>query len=247
MQPSAQLFLEAAVLTASTSALFPRDLFKAGVGNDTIKVTGTGVTSASLKAGIGDDLMSITGGITDGSLFGGTGNDSFNFIGGRASGLLTPELVLTLFSWCFGADTVTLTGALTSTTLKAGDGDDSIVHQSNVSAGLISRWTPGRILLTSLLILQASWEPPLRVIQVKTKSVSTAETMLSLTLRLMTTSSLELVQIPCSLPVQSFITSIQAGSGNDSIVMAGVGVTSNQMTGNTIDLGVGTDTIKFTR
>ena len=44
---------------------------QAGVGNDTIKVTGTGVTSASLKAGVGDDLMSITGGITDGSLFGG--------------------------------------------------------------------------------------------------------------------------------------------------------------------------------
>ena len=35
--------------------------------------------------------------------------------------------------------------------------------------------------------------------------------------------------------------SIQAGSGSDSIVMAGTG-----MTGNTIDLGVGTDTIKFT-
>ena len=35
--------------------------------------------------------------------------------------------------------------------------------------------------------------------------------------------------------------SIQAGSGNDSIVMAGSG-----MTGNTIDLGVGIDTIKFT-
>ena len=29
-------------------------------------MTGTGVTSASLKAGVGDDLMSITGGITDG-------------------------------------------------------------------------------------------------------------------------------------------------------------------------------------
>ena len=36
--------------------------------------------------------------------------------------------------------------------------------------------------------------------------------------------------------------SISAGSGSDSIVMAGTG-----MTGNTIDLGVGTDTIKFTK
>ena len=37
---------------------------------------------------------------------------------------------------------------------------------------------------------------------------------------------------------------IRAGSGNDSIVMAGTWV---QVTGNTIDLGVGTDTIKFTK
>ena len=61
-----------------------KGLIEGNAGNDTIKVTGTGVTSASLKAGVGDDLMSITGGITDGSLFGGTGNDSFNFTGGRA-------------------------------------------------------------------------------------------------------------------------------------------------------------------
>ena len=79
--------------------LFPKGLVQAQCGNDTIKVTGTGVTSASLKAGVGDDLMSITGGITDGSLFGGTGNDSFNFTGGRATGLLTLALVLTPSSW----------------------------------------------------------------------------------------------------------------------------------------------------
>ena len=35
--------------------------------------------------------------------------------------------------------------------------------------------------------------------------------------------------------------SINAGSGNDSIVMSGTG-----MSGNNIDLGVGTDTLKFT-
>ena len=38
--------------------------------------------------------------------------------------------------------------------------------------------------------------------------------------------------------------SIQAGSGSDSIVMSGTGP-SSAMTGNTIDLGVGSDTIKF--
>ena len=68
--------------------LFLKGLVQAEEGDDTIKVTGTGVTSASLKAGVGDDLMSITGGITDGSLFGGTGNDSFDFTGGRATGLI---------------------------------------------------------------------------------------------------------------------------------------------------------------
>ena len=52
-----------------------------------------------VKAGVGDDLMSITGGITDGSLFGGTGNDSFNFTGGRATGFVdTGSWCLILFS-----------------------------------------------------------------------------------------------------------------------------------------------------
>ena len=38
--------------------------------------------------------------------------------------------------------------------------------------------------------------------------------------------------------------SIQAGSGSDSIVMSGTGP-SSAMSGNTIDLGVGSDTVKF--
>ena len=88
MQLSAPQSKVAVVLTASTSALSPRVLSWVVTGNDTIKVTGTGVTSASLKAGVGDDLMSITGGITDGSLFGGTGNDSFDFTGGQATGVV---------------------------------------------------------------------------------------------------------------------------------------------------------------
>ena len=75
-----------------------RGLVQGDEGNDTINVTGAGVTSASLRAGIGDDLMSITGGITDGSLFGGTGNDSFNFTVVVSVVLLTPEQVLTPFS-----------------------------------------------------------------------------------------------------------------------------------------------------
>ena len=72
-----------AVLTASTSATVSKGYVEAQQGNDTIKVTAGGVISASLKAGVGDDLMSITGGIVDGSLFGGTGNDSFDLTGGR--------------------------------------------------------------------------------------------------------------------------------------------------------------------
>ena len=36
--------------------------------------------------------------------------------------------------------------------------------------------------------------------------------------------------------------SIQAGSGNDSIVISG----TTESAGNTIDLGVGTDTLRFT-
>ena len=63
-------------------------------------------------------------------------------------------------------------------------------------------------------------------------------------MRLVTTSLVEQVQTPSSLLVPFFTTSIQAGSGNDSIVMSGTGP-SSQMTANTIDLGVGTDTIKF--
>ena len=76
-----------------------KGLVEAQEGNDTIKVTGTGVTSASLKAGIGDDLMSITGGITDGSLFGGTGNDTFDLVVVVQLVSLTPVLALTPFCW----------------------------------------------------------------------------------------------------------------------------------------------------
>ena len=85
MQLSAPSVLGGSGADSINISVVSKGFVQAGVGNDTIKVTGTGVTSASLKAGVGDDLMSITGGITDGSLFGGTGNDSFNFTGGRAN------------------------------------------------------------------------------------------------------------------------------------------------------------------
>ena len=94
MQLSAQQLRVVAVLTASTSA-FPGPV--QAVGRRHHQGHRTGVTSASLKAGVGNDLMSITGGITDGSLFGGTENDSFDFTGGRV-GVSTPEQVLTLLS-----------------------------------------------------------------------------------------------------------------------------------------------------
>ena len=55
----------AVVLTASIS-VFSKGYVQAGVGNDTIKVTGTGVTSASLRQVLAM-TWSITGGTTDGS------------------------------------------------------------------------------------------------------------------------------------------------------------------------------------
>ena len=85
------------MLTASMSARFLRVLFWV-VLNDTIAVTGAGVTSASLKAGVGDDLISVTGGITDGSLFGGTGNDASTSSAVESLALSIPDPVLTLLS-----------------------------------------------------------------------------------------------------------------------------------------------------
>ena len=66
--------------------------------------------------------------------------------------------------------------------------------------------------------------------------------MLSSTLLPVIPSLVEPVQTPLLFTGSVVNNSIQAGSGSDSIVMAGSG-----MTGNTIDLGVGTDTLKFTK
>ena len=89
-----------------------KGLVEGGVGDDTIKVTDKGVTSASLKAGVGDDFMSITGGITDGSLFGGTGNDSFDFTGGKFTGLVdVGSGADSVYLDATEGDSITLTGA----------------------------------------------------------------------------------------------------------------------------------------
>ena len=212
------------VLTASTSVLFLKALVQAGVGNDTIKVTGTGVTSASLKAGIGDDLMSITGGITDGSLFGGVGNDSFNFTGGRV--LLVIDTGTGADSVLLGAlwaDSLTLTGALTGTTLKAGTGELILwLLRPTYSAGLIKA-DRVQILSISLLAPPASLEPLLRVMRRIDKiSLYGANDVV------FDIASTDSIFGGTGADTMLFTgtvlsNSIQAGSGNDSIVMSGDG------------------------
>ena len=214
------------------------------MGDDTIKViAGTGVTSASLKAGGGNDLMSITGGITDGSLFGGTGNDSFNFVGAtgnRVTGLIDTGSGVDSVILGGAGDTVTLSGALTSTSVNAGGGDDSIVIKANMASASLEagagsdtlNFLPSSVSLVATTIkggagadnisLYGANDVVLDVVSGDSVFGGTgADTLL------FTGSVLN--------------SSIQAGSGSDSIVMSGSG-----MTGNTIDLGVGTDTIKFT-
>ena len=157
---------------------------QAGVGDDTIKVTDSGVTSASLKAGVGNDLMSLSGGITDGSLFGGTGNDSFDFTGGRVTGLVdTGTGADSVLLGTVGADTVTITGALTSTTLKAGAGADSLVISANLSAASLEGGSGADTLnftAGSASILGTAS----RAVRVQITSASTVQMMLSLILLL---------------------------------------------------------------
>ena len=86
------------------------------------------------------------------------------------------------------------------------------------------------------------------MIQVKTKSVSTVQTMLFLTLRLLTTLLLE--QVNTLLFTSSVVHNvIQAGSGNDSIVMAGDGMTSDRSGrryGDQVHQGGTSDTVTVT-
>ena len=77
-----------------------------------------------MRAGVGDDLISIAGGINAGSLFGGVGNDSFNLFGGQASTVVDTGSGVDSVLLGAAADTLTLTGALTSTSLTAGAGND---------------------------------------------------------------------------------------------------------------------------
>ena len=93
-----------------------------------------------VRAGVGDDLISIGGGIASGSLFGGDGNDSFNFTGGaseRATGVVDTGSGIDSVLLGAGGDSITLTGALTSTSVTAGSGDDSIVSRANVASGYL--------------------------------------------------------------------------------------------------------------
>ena len=98
-QLSAQRVLGGSGATASTSALFLRVLFKLVLAMTPSKSLAMVLPVHHLKAGVGDDLMSITGGITDGSLFGGTGNDSFDFTGGKVTGVVDTGAGVTLWSW----------------------------------------------------------------------------------------------------------------------------------------------------
>ena len=89
-----------------------------------------------MRAGVGDDLISISGGIADGSLFGGDGNDSFDFTGGAVQRVMV-DTGSGVDSVLLGgsADSITLTGALTSTSVTAGAGADSILVKANVASG----------------------------------------------------------------------------------------------------------------
>ena len=92
-----------AVLTASISELLLRALFRLESVMTPPKFKWCHQCFA--QAGVGDDLMSITGGTTM-ALFGGVGNDSFNFVGGRVSAVLDTGA---------GADSVLLSDTLNDT------------------------------------------------------------------------------------------------------------------------------------
>ena len=210
-----------------------KGLVQAEAGDDTIKVTGTGVTSASLKAGVGNDLMSITGGITDGSLFGGTGNDSFNLTGGRFTGLVDTGSGVDSVLLGAAADTVTLTGVLTSTTLNAGSGADSIVVQANMSAALCRPCSTGRCNDT-LNFLPSS----VNILATTIKGGAGADniSLYGANDVVLNVTSGDSVFGGTGADTLLFTgsvlnSSISAGSGSDSIVMSGSG-----MGGNTIDL-----------
>ena len=89
----------------------------------------------TLRAGVGDDLMSIAGGVGTSSLYGGDGNDSFDLTGGSATGQIDTGSGIDSVLLGGSADSITLTGALTSTSVTAGSGADSILVKANVASG----------------------------------------------------------------------------------------------------------------
>ena len=142
------------------------------------------------------------------------------------------------------ADSVTLSGVLTSTTLTAGTGADSIVVNANVASGYfdISAGSSGaddtlNFLPSSVSVVSTTIKGGAGTDQISLYGANDV---------VLDVSSMDSVFGGTGADTLLFTgsvlkSSIVAGSGNDSIVMAGTG-----MTGNTIDLGVGTDTIKFT-
>ena len=143
------------------------------------------------------------------------------------------------------ADTVTLTGVLTSTTLDAGSGADSIVVNANVASGYFDlsagavgaaddtlNFLPSSVSIVSTTIKGGAGADNISLYGGNDVvfDVASGDSIFGGTgadTLLFTGSVLK--------------SSIVAGSVNDSIVMAGTG-----MTKNTIDLGIGIDTLKFT-
>ena len=184
--------------------------------------------------------MSITSGITDGSLFGGTGNDSFNFTGGRVTGLV--DTGAGSDSLMFGAlgDSLTLTGELTGTSVNGAAGADSFVVKSTMLSASLQGgdaadtfdFTAGSASIVDTTIKGGNGADNISLYGASDVifDIASGDSVFGGTgadTLLFTGSVLN--------------NSIHAGSGNDSIVMSGTG-----MTGNTIDLGLGLDTLKFT-
>ena len=138
-------------------------------------------------------------------------------------------------------DSLTLTGALTSTSLTSGGGADSIVVKANVSSGYFdisgTGGTSDSLIFQSvgavgttvkggtdgdLVSLYGANDLVLNIFSGDTLMGGTGADTLLFTGTVMNSS-------------------ISAGSGADSLYMSGT-----DMSGNTIDLGIGTDTLVFT-
>ena len=146
------------------------------------------------------------------------------------------------------ADTITLTGVLTSTSVTAGSGADSIVVQANVASGYFDISAGAGAADDTLNLLPSS----VSAVSTTIKGGGGADVVSlyganDVVFNLLSGDSVfGGTGADTMLFTGSVVnTSINAGSGSDSIVMSGTGP-SSAMTGNTIDLGVGVDTLLFT-